>query len=273
MNEQQLDDLKRAVRLLENPSFGAKVADIVGSPIEKLGANLPSSVQDVVSKATQKSILAALKFAIKTMDYHDPKSGKPAPESSDWWHIAATMGTGAAGGAFGLLALSIELPVTTTIMMRSIADVARSEGADLRRIETQLECVSVLAIGGRTSGDDASEVGYFVAREALTRATAEAAAYIVKSGLEKDGAPALVRLILAVAERFSIPVTEKAAAQAVPVIGAIGGALINTVFIDHFQDMARGHFTLRRLESQLGVEIVRLKYEEIRNSGVDHLFK
>lgn len=267
MDERQLTDLKRAVKLLENPSFGAKVADIVGSPIEKSIALLPSSAQQLIGKATQKSILAALKVAVKTMDHHDPTTGAPPPESSDWWHIAATMGTGAAGGAFGLLALTIELPVTTTIMMRSIADVARSEGANLKSTETQLECVSILAMGGRTSSDDASEVGYFVAREAMTRAVAEAAAYIAKSGLEKEAAPALVRLILAVAERFSISVTEKAAAQAVPVIGAIGGALINTVFMDHFQDMARGHFTVLRLESELGPEVVKAKYQELRRAG------
>jgi hypothetical protein len=267
MNERQLTDLRRAVKLLENPSFGAKVADIVGTPIEKSIALLPNSAKQLIGKATQKSILAALKVAVKTLDHHDPTSGGLPPESSDWWHTAATMGTGAAGGAFGLLALTIELPVTTTIMMRSIADVARSEGANLKLHEIQLQCVSVLAMGGRTSSDDTSEVGYFVAREAMTRAVAEAAAYIAKSSLQKEGAPALVRLILAVAERFSILVTEKAAAQAVPIIGAIGGALINTVFMDHFQDMARGHFTVLRLESELGSEVVKANYAEMRRAG------
>ena len=267
MNEHQLTDLKRAVKLLENPSFGAKVADIVGSPIEKSIALLPNSAQQLIGKATQKSILAALKVAVKTMDHHDPAPGSAPPESSDWWHIAATIGTGAVGGAFGLLALTIELPVTTTIMMRSIADVARSERADLKSPEIQLQCVSVLAMGGRTTSDDASEVGYFVAREAMTRAVAEAAAYIAMSGLEKEAAPALVKLILAVAERFSISVTEKAAAQAVPIIGAFGGALINTVFMDHFQDMARGHFTVLRLESELGPQVIKDKYAELRRTG------
>ena len=99
----------------------------------------------------------------------------------------------------------------------------------------------------------------------MTRAASQAAAYIAKEGLKKETAPALVRLILAVAERFSIAVTEKAAAQAVPVLGAIGGALINTVFMDHFQDMARGHFTIRRLEAELGEEEVKAKYQELRN--------
>jgi len=31
-----------------------------------------------------------------------------------------------------------------------------------------------------------------------------------------------------------------------PVIGAIGGAMVNTLFIINFQDMRRGHFAIRR---------------------------
>ena len=149
-------------------------------------------------------------------------------------------------------------------MMRSIADVARSEGADLKDLQVQLECVQVLALGGSSSNDDGAEVGYFVAREAMSKAVSKAAAHIGKNGLQKETAPAIVRLITQVAERYSINVTEKAAAQLVPVIGAIGGAVINTVFIDHFQNMARGHFCVRRLEIKYGQEIVRQKYVELK---------
>ncbi|WP_051933725.1 EcsC family protein [Massilia sp. BSC265] len=201
------------------------------------------------------------------MDIHNPQPDEAAPESSDWWHISSVALTGAAGGFFGAWALAVEVPVTTTIMMRSIADIARCENADLSDVAVQLECVTVLAMGGKTSSDDESEVGYFVAREALAHATAEAAAHIAKKGVDKEGAPALVRLIVAIAERYSINITEKAAAQAVPLIGAAGSALINTVFMDHFQDMARGHFIVRRLERELGPEMVQTKYVELRNAA------
>jgi hypothetical protein len=53
------------------------------------------------------------------------------------------------------------------------------------------------------------------------------------------------------------------AAQAVPVIGAAGGAVINLLFIDHFQDMARGHFIVRRLERAYPPEMVREEYERL----------
>ena len=66
----------------------------------------------------------------------------------------------------------------------------------------------------------------------------------------------LVRLITQVASRFRLVVSQKAAAQTIPVIGALGGAAVNYAFIDHFQSVARGHFTVRRLERKYGKDLV-----------------
>ena len=93
----------------------------------------------------------------------------------------------------------------------------------------------------------------------MTKATE----YIAEKGLVEEGAPGLIRLIIQIAKRFSIQVSEKAAAQAVPAIGAAGGAIINALFIDHFQDMARGHFIIRRLERKYGKEVVEEKYNAV----------
>jgi len=62
---------------------------------------------------------------------------------------------------------------------------------------------------------------------------------------------------------FLIIVSEKVAAQAVPLIGAAGGALINTIFIDHFQNMARGHFIIRRLERLYNKDLIRQEYDHL----------
>ena len=84
--------------------------------------------------------------------------------------------------------------------------------------------------------------------------------------MAKEGAPALVKLVNAVANRFSIPVSQKLAAQSIPAIGAVGGATINLVFIDHFQEMARAHFTVRKLERKYGEAEVKKQYIEIVHS-------
>lgn len=53
-------------------------------------------------------------------------------------------------------------------------------------------------------------------------------------------------------------------AQAIPVIGAAGGASINLAFINHFQSMAKAHFTVRRLECKYGEEMVQRTYEKLK---------
>jgi hypothetical protein len=67
-----------------------------------------------------------------------------------------------------------------------------------------------------------------------------------------------------IAARFGIVVSQKFAAQAIPLVGAAGGAAINYAFVDHFQSIARGHFAVRRLERIYGAEMVRAEYERLR---------
>jgi len=87
---------------------------------------------------------------------------------------------------------------------------------------------------------------------------------VAERGMAEEGAPILIRLITAIASRFGIVVSEKVAAAAVPVVGALGGAAVNLIFMDHFQEMAHGHFAIRRLERIYGPDAVRAEYEAIR---------
>jgi EcsC family protein len=249
-----IDDLRHAKYLLENPGLAAKLVNLIGVPLQRGFDLLPDRWRGTIQEATERSLNKCLGIALKTM-------GGSSNRSYDAVHTVAVAGTGAVGGFFGLGALAIELPISTGIMLRSIADVARSEGENLRLIQGRLACLEVFALGGRNSSDDAAEHGYFAVRTALARSVTEAAEFIIEKGLAEEGAPVLVRFITRIASRFSVTVSEKAAAQAVPAIGAAGGALINTLFIAHFQDMARGHFVVRRLERHYGSDEVQRKYE------------
>lgn len=257
LSDSELQDLRLAKRLFENPGLAARLSDVVGAPIERGLDLLPKRWHAVVMETAGKAIQRALEVAISTMDHGEPRA------ASNRWHKLLVGATGAAGGAGGLPALSLELPLSTTIILRSIADIARAEGEDLRTADARVACVQVLALGGTSDRDDASETGYFAARAAMAKAVSEAVRHIAEKGLTQQGAPAVLRLVTAVASRFSINVTEKAAAQAVPVVGAVGGAIINTLFIDHFQNMAQGHFIVRRLERVHGCEMIESAYEDL----------
>ena len=44
-------------------------------------------------------------------------------------------------------------------------------------------------------------------------------------------------------------------------LGAVSGGTINYLFMTHFQEMARGHFVVKRLEKKYGPDLVRRTYE------------
>jgi hypothetical protein len=257
LSQQELRDLAHAKTLLENPGLTARLANAIGRPIEAGLELLPSGFAATVHNAAKAALLKALSVAVSTLGTTRPK------RSSEKFHRLLVGASGGIGGAFGLASLPIELPLSTTIMLRSIADVARSEGHNLRSSETKLACLEVFALGGKSPADNAAESSYWAVRAALAKAVSEAAAYLAEKTVVEETAPAILRFITAVAGRFGVIVSEEIAAKAVPVVGAAGGAMVNVLFLNHFQDMARGHFIVRRLEHKYGSELIRAAYETL----------
>ena len=262
MTQKDIEDLAKAKDLLENPSFAIKAANYIGRPVEYALEKMDS---DTVNKATSKALQAALVLAIGSLGSGGPKA------SSNLTHRLMAGGSGAVGGFFGLPALAVELPISTTLMLRSIADIARSQNQNLSNLTTRLSCLEVFALGSeRSRDDDAGESAYFAARGAMAyemhaavQAVQHMSSKAIKEAVSRGQMPILVKLINTIASRFGIAVSEKLVAQSIPVLGAAGGAAINLMFIRHFQDMAEGHFIVRRLEEQYGKSMIRDMYERL----------
>ncbi|MBK5210259.1 MAG: EcsC family protein [Flavobacteriaceae bacterium] len=257
ITKEDLKELKIAKELLENPGLAAKITNFIGKPIENGLEKLPQKWSAKLGKITKNSLLKAADAAVFTMKNTSKK------KSSNIFHTTAAAVTGGLGGFFGLPGLAIELPISTTIMLRSIADISREHGESITSIETKLACLEVFALGGNSTSDDGTEAGYFVVRALLAKSVSEAAKFIVEKGVIEESAPVLLRLITKIAERFSVQISEKAAGQSIPIIGAAGGVLINIMFMDHFQDMAKGHFIVRKLERKYNPETVKETYNTI----------
>ena len=263
LTKTELAILEEAYSKLENPSLVVRLSSAAGMPVEavtrELSKRAPDAVVEVVSKSTHKAIELVMQSSVWSL-----KGEVQAPASAGL-HKAAAATTGAVAGFFGLQTLIVELPLTTGIMFRSIADIARAEGESPKDPETVVNCMQVFAMGsGLSDKDDAAETSYYGVRVALSKAVTDALQYVASQGIGSASAPALVRLIAAVAARFGVVVTQKTMAQAVPVLWAIGGGLVNTVFISHFQDMARGHFAIRALERRYGEDVVRDAYLKLK---------
>src|SRR5215218_9126680 len=254
--------LRHAVATLENPSLVARLSNFAGRPVELIGHVLPRAGSKMIARASRAALRSALRLALTTLPNVPTKRGRLIHKA-----LAAT--SGVLGGAVGIVSLPLELPIATTLILRSIAEIAQGEGEDLANPEVALACVQVFALGGgQTEDDNPAESSYFAVRAALAHAMSEAAHIVAEQGFVRQGAPVLIRLAAEISSRFGLVVSQKIAAQALPVVGALGGAVVNTAFMDHYQDVAHAHFTVRRLERAYGKHAVRAAYEQIRLSDL-----
>ncbi len=254
LSEAHRKELARAYKLLESSNIATRLADYAGKPLHNALQKAPAPLRNSIERAIRHAVLECLKVAVRSLK-QTPKKRRPASRLS-----AALAGVaGGVGGVFGAAALPLELPVTTILMLRAIADIARHNGEDLTKLEARLACIEVFAYGS----DRRADVGYYASRALLGRITSEASSILLQRGASGVTAPAVAALTNEVATRFGVVVWDRIATSAVPIAGAAGAAAINVAFMTHFQAVARGHFALRRLERIYGVEPVRAFYEAL----------
>src|ERR1700722_10659169 len=257
LTPKETEGVREAGGCLGGGGLPPRPADAVGRPVGMLSRAMPQSARRVIAHVSETALRGALKLALRTLDLN--ASAKPANRAQ---RLAAAA-SGAVGGALGLAALPFELPISTTILLRSIAEIAREEGEDLSAPEAAFACVEVVALGGQGGAESAFESGYFTVRAALAKSVRDSARFVATEGVASQSAPVIARLISQIAARFGVVVSEKLAAQAAPILGAIGGAAVNAAFADHFQTLARGHFIVRRLERQHGPSVVAFEYQRL----------
>ena len=255
--ERQL--LAAAVAQLERPNFIARLAQYAGTPVDAAIKYLPSTISQPIKDVVKSAMFRCLDAAINSLE-----AGEAPPP--DWAGKLITGVTGGVGGFFGMYALPIELPLTTTLMLRTIAGIAREEGEDMASLEPRLACLEVFALGGGRpllGGRSREQVSleYYGVRTLLGSITRDLGRQMMERGAVHASSPLMARLIGEIVARFGITISDRLGASFVPVIGAIGGATVNMIFMDHFQRVARGHFTVRRLERAYGADQIRRYYE------------
>ena len=228
-------ELDRLATVLKgSQGTGFQVLNLVGSQAENLMDMLPQGAKGRLEKAT----VSALEYAF---DAAKASRGR-LPDTSDWLTRAVTLGTGAAGGFGGIGTALAELPVTTTVILRAIQGIADAHGFDPEKPEVRAACLKVFAAAGPLDDDDGTDLSFLTMRLTMT-------------------GKSLAGVIASVAPKLAVPLGQKVAAQAVPVIGAAAGAAINFVFTSYYQDMARVQFGLLALSEQTGESMEKLVAE------------
>jgi len=144
----------------------------------------------------------------------------------------------------GLATTLADLPVTTTLILRSIQQVAAGHGEDIEAPDVRAQCLAVFGMSGPLKEDDDVDAGLWAVRAAVN---GKLVAEVVKSILP----------------RFGVVVSQKALAQATPFLGAIAGGTINPIFTGFYQEMAHVHFRLRKLERTQDREQLQACFERL----------
>ena len=223
---------RAAVELLDARGVIMMVTEAVGHALDSVGG----SIADFVEKKFGVDLKGKAEAIVETTLWK-VQSGVVfgMDDTSDterwgWFHQLVAVASGATAGFVGAPGLLWDIPVTTGMIMRSVADIARSyPGENLASDETKRACIEVFAFGGPEAEDDDADTGY----------------WLVRSGANHM---AIELLIKTVAARFGVTLGEKALAQAIPIAGLLAGGGLNYAFMDYYQQMARVHFAIRDVE-------------------------
>ena len=270
MNETDIAELKLAKHNLEHISTVMTGLNKVGNSIETGLSKLSDEQQKWLSEKINFVLIKLLKSNMITME--ENKTYK-APSNLTYKALVGLTGIGSgflgSTNPIGATVFVSEILLSTRYMLRSIMDIARSEGEDIYKPETQLACLQVFALSGNFEESKSSDASYYGTRLAMATAMKGATSYLTKygvSGLGKllmtTGNP-VMQMIGLIATRLTVQISEKFISQAVPVIGAAGGGALNYVFMGHFQQMAKSHFVIRRLERKYGLHVVKSYYNQI----------
>jgi len=230
--EFEIAELARRARKANGPMMS--ILQKLGGKVEAQMGLLPAPLRKQVEALTLATLERALGLA--ALGRHAPDMGETAAP------IAAAL-SGAAGGAGGLVTSVAELPVTITLILGTIRAAAEAEGFDPDDPATKAEILRCFASGTPLGGDDGVNTAFVGARFAVTGA-------------------ALNRLVAALAPKIAATLSQKLAAQAVPVLGAVSGAALNAAFLTHYRELARIRFRLLRLSQDHGADRVIARFSE-----------
>lgn len=204
-------------------ALAAKAGEGADQVIDWLPDNFEDKLQGVVDLALRQA------YAIAFTTHGGRRRNRKKPiRNREAFHRWAAGVAGAVGGAGGIATTLADLSVTTTMILRSIQEIAASYGLDLDDPDVRAHCIAVFGTGGPLVEDDSLDTALWGGRIALSH----------------QSVSATIRAIL---PQFGKTLSEGILTRAAPLVGAVAGAAINAAFMRYYQQMAHVNFRLRRL--------------------------
>lgn len=197
----------------------------LGAGLEAQWAKLPQSLRAQVEVQLAQALRLGLGLA------------KAAPQTSARQQRWVIIAAGAAGGSVGLAGALAELPLAMVVFLQAIRQEAREAGLNPDRDGVAMASLDILSSGRVLGVAEMLDPAYLLGRLALAGPSL--------SGWIARTVPRLVPLI-----------GPRLAASAVPLVGALGGAVLNAAWLEHYRRLARIRFGLMVLAEHHGAEAV-----------------
>lgn len=149
----------------------------------------------------------------------------------------AVVVSGALGGAFGMTGALAEMPVSLMLFLQAIREEAEAAGLDPDREGVRHAAVDILLRGQVVGVEEALEASFLNARLGLA-------------------GPMVSGWVARLVPHLAPVLGQRLAAGAVPVVGALGGALANRAWSAHYRGLAQVRFGLMALAEIHGVGAV-----------------
>jgi hypothetical protein len=172
---------------------------------------------------------------------------------------ATTMAEGIPGAQLVIPSLILaDITTSLTLLSRHTCQVATAYGFSSRKPENLPHMLAALAPYSET-GDE----GYLALKSTVVTSISESGKFLAHAGsmvidrqlLERE-APEMIRLIIYVADRLGVVLTEKELGIIVPVAGALLNGALNVAFQRMGHQTAQDYFRRLILEDRYGDEIV-----------------
>lgn len=256
--------VEEAKHFLEKEALLISITNSIGKPLDSIMKKLPPGNERRIASAVDLALRKSLDIAIRSTPGSGGHSFAESLAKSNLHrhaHTGVTTVSGAVEGFFGLAGAIVELPVSTTLIMRNIVSIAKDFNFNPSTPDVALECLYVLTMGSKKQSDDQMDSAYYTARLGFLMAMNNATS--IFKGVGMVVGPQVARFLSLVGKQFGVSVTQKMMAEALPVIGAFSGAGINALFTDYFGRAARFHFGMLELEKRYGSENVQKIYNGI----------
>lgn len=163
------------------------------------------------------------------------------------WAIGIAGGEGALAGATGIAGLVADVPALITMSFRVIHKIGLCYGFECKSEEDKKFVLAILSTAGaNTLTEKATSVALLQKMNVMVAKTTWKT-LTEKAMANRYGVEAAVITIKSVAKQLGINITKRKAAQAIPIIGGVVGAAINTAFINDIAWAARRSYQERWL--------------------------